>query len=512
MEGLKEECGIVAAYQMGGAVARNVAPLVVRALVELQNRGQLSAGLTSYNPKRDRILQTHKEVGTVHEVFRLNNRQRSRKLLDDYAGVAAIGHNRYATSGSEESSLAQPFERVHGRMWKWFAFAFNGNLANYDELKSALEAVGYHITYHTDTEVMMHHINKELQGETLPDFTKVFANLSEEFDGAYNIVFLNAAGDMVAMRDPLGIKPLCYAVHDDLLVVASESIVLTNLGMDDYRTLHPGELLIANAGGYRVERYVPERKRAYCFFEWVYFSNLASNLEGRSVYKVRQAIGEQLAGLENPAKVQDHLVIAVPETAKAVANAFGYHLGLPVVDGLLRNRYVGRTFIDGANRLDAVRMKFTPMREVIEDRKVFLVDDTLVRGTTLQTVIHDLRERGRAREIHVRIGNPPIMGPCFYGIDMPTVSELFAPAFLDGRPQPELPQPVLDEMARSLGADSLKFLPVERLVQALGIPADSLCKACIDTRYPTAAGQQRYEQALRAFRSPQPNRVATLSR
>ena len=500
MDRLKEECGIVAAYQTGQAEAGcNVAPAVVRGLLALQNRGQLSAGLTSYNPQRDRIIQTHKELGTVHEVFRLNNPAKGTRILEEYGGIAAIGHTRYATSGTEDDSLAQPFERVHGRMFKWFAIGFNGNLANYDQLKSQLEASGYHITYHTDTEVMMHYINHEMRGDEPPDFVAMFRNLSKVFDGAYNITFLNAVGDLVVVRDPVGIKPLCYGARDGLFVAASESVVMTNLGIEDYRMLEPGELIIANRDGYRVERYAPDERRAYCYFEWVYFSNLASNLEGRSVYKVRHAIGRELAEMEDLQDKEDCLVVSVPETANAVASSFGYHLGLPVMEGLLRNRYVGRTFINGGNRAESVRLKFTPLREIIEGKRIFLVDDTLVRGNTLRRVVRDMKEYGRAREIHVRIGNPPLMGPCFYGIDMPTVTELFAPHYLDEPRADELPKPLLARMACDIGADSLSYLPVARLLKAIGLPKSSLCLACLDRDYPTATGRARFAAMAQAL-------------
>jgi amidophosphoribosyltransferase len=507
MDDLKEECGIVGAYQMGTGKLRNVAPLVVRALVDLQNRGQLSSGLTSYNPQRNRILQTHKAVGSVHEVFHLNDGREHRRLMEEYAGCAAIGHNRYATSGEVDNANAQPFERVHGRMFKWFAFGFNGNLANYQELKAQLESVGYHLTYHSDTEVMMHYINREMRGDEPPDFKTLFGNISNAFDGAYNIAFINGIGDLVAMRDPLGIKPLCYAVRDNLLVFASESVVLTNLGMDDYKFLEPGEILVGTKDGHRVERFAPAVRKAHCYFEWVYFANLGTNLEGRSVYKVRQAIGRELAAIEPIQERDGFLVIPVPETANTVANAFGFHLGLPVDNGLLRNRYVGRTFIDG-NRGDAVRMKFTPLREVLEGKKIFLVDDTLVRGTTLQNVITHLRERGGAKEIHVRIGCPPIMGPCFYGIDMPTVKELFAPPFLGGSPVNRVPAGVLQRMARELGADSLAYLTMDGLLNALELPKQDLCMACINSEYPTAMGHERYLDARAAAGfDPSPHRA-----
>lgn len=536
MSRLKEECGIVAAYQMGrgagqGEDSCNVYPLVVRGLLELQNRGQLSAGITTYNPGRDRILQTHKELGTVHEVFRLNTPHKSRRLMEEYSGIAAIGHNRYATSGSADSANAQPFERVHGRMWKWFAIAFNGNLANYDHLKNDLASSGYHITYHSDTEVMMHYINREMRGDDRPHFPTMFSTLSKIWDGAYNIVFINAAGDLVVMRDPLGIKPLCYSVQDNLLLAASESVVHHNLNIGEVHMLEPGEMLIANRDGYKVERYWPKEETRYCFFEWIYFSNLASNLEGRSVYRVRTEAGRELAEIELEQKNGDALsgemVVSVPETANTVASSFGYRLGLPVVNGLLRNRYVGRTFIDGASREDAVRMKFTPLTDILENRKIYLVDDTLVRGTTLKTVIAILKERGKVREVHVRIGCPPVMGPCFYGIDMPTVTELFAPEYMgipappdeggngagdgagdgagngDGQHSdngtPAMPTAEqLRQMADFLGADSLGYLGHDHLLRSVGMKKQDLCMGCLDGRYPTPTGTSRYNDLLRA--------------
>jgi len=494
----KEECGVVGIYQMGRTRSRNVYPMAVRALLDMQNRGQLSAGITSYNPHRNRLLQTHKAVGTVHQVFQLNSPEESRRLMTEYGGIAAIGHNRYATSGDNDSANAQPFERVHGRRFKWFAIAFNGNLANYDGLKSELEASGYSLTYHSDTEVMMHYINREMRGDEMPDFKTLFGHLAPIFDGAYNIAFLNAEGEMAVVRDPLGIKPMCYAEKDGLIVAASESVVPTNLGMEDVKFLQPGEVLVAGRDDYRVERFAPVQTPKHCYFEWVYFANLATNLDGRSVYEVRSAVGRELAAMERLSGAEDTIVVPVPETANTVAHAFAHSLGLPVAEGLIRNRYVGRTFIDGVNRKDAISMKFTPLREVLEGKKIFLVDDTLVRGTTLKAVVHSLRERGHPREVHVRIGSPAVMGPCFYGIDMPTVSELFAPPFLGGKPVEEIPPGILKRMAAELGADSLNYVPISRLLRALGLPESRLCTACISAKYPTAAGMRRYQDALDA--------------
>ena len=502
MDELKEECGVVAVYQLGKGERKNLAPIAVRGLLELQNRGQLSAGITSYNPDRDRILQTHKDLGTVHEVFYLNNSRKGHRLMEEYAGSAVIGHNRYATSGSLDSSHAQPFERVHGRMWKWFAIGFNGNLANYDELAEELVSKGYHITYHTDTEIMMHQINRSLRGDDPPDFKDLFQEVCSNFDGSYNITFINAKGQLVVLRDPLGLKPLCYGVAEDTLIVASESVVLSNMGVEDFKDVQPGEMIIAENGEFRVERFMESPRKAHCFFEWVYFSNLASSLEGRSVYKVRHEIGKWLAEAEKLPNEEDHIVMSVPETANTAASSFAFHRRLPYISGLLRNRYVGRTFIEGTDRKARVRMKFTPLREVIEGKKVFLVDDTLVRGTTLKTVIEELREQGKVKEVHIRIGNPPVLGPCFYGIDMPTVNELFAPHYMQNANGKIDPDPaILKAMAKDLGADSLVFLPLDKLIESVGLPKENLCLACMDAKYPTRTGRERFQEALEEARS-----------
>ena len=498
LETLREECGIAVIYQLDQSKAAplNVSQYIPGFLLDLQNRGQLSAGLTSFNPNRDRLLQTHKDIGAVEQVFRMYSPQKLHSLIEDYSGTIAIGHVRYATSGQENWNFAQPFERVHGRKWKWFSLAFNGNLANFESLKTELIKKGYHITYNTDTEVMMHYLNKELIGEDRRDFKDIFSSLARVFDGAFNIVFLNACGDLVAMRDPLGIKPLCYGVKDNLLVVASESVVLTRMGIEDFQNLEPGTLLIATLdGSYRIERYWDVQQTAHCQFEWVYFANLASNLDGHSIFNARSNMGRLLAETED----EDHsdaLVVPVPETAKVAGDAFGYKLGIPVIEGILRNRYVGRTFIEGENRQALILRKFTPLRELLENRKIFLVDDSLVRAVTLKNIIEDLNLRGKAAEVHVRIACPAIIAPCFYGINIPTVGELFATRYWQPGQPLKLSSETLDAMARDLGAASLKFLTIEQLTQAIGFPKDRLCTACISTIYPTPAGKKRYSKQI----------------
>ncbi len=497
-ETLHEECGIVAVYQLDQSTAKpvNVAKYIPDILLDIQNRGQLSAGLSSYNPKRDRLLQTHKGLGTVEQAFRLYNSQKYASLMKRYKGTAAIGHVRYATSGEENRDFAQPFERVHGRKWKWFSFCFNGNLANFDVLKQQLIDSEYHITYNTDTEVMMHYINRELIGDNRKSYKDIFGSLSKIFDGAFTIAFLNACGDLVVMRDPLGMKPLCYGIKDNLLIVSSESVVLTRMGVE-YQDIEPGTLLIATRkGGYRIERYRKTKKRAHCHFEWVYFANLASSLDRRSVFKARRLMGRLLAEMEDQKYDGNARVVPIPETAKIAGDAFGFKLGIPVIEGLARNRYVGRTFIEGGNRQAVILRKFTPIRELLSGKTVFLVDDSLVRAVTLKTIIEDLRVRGKVKEVHVRIACPPIIAPCFYGISIPTIKELFATQFWQPDQPLEPSKTTLDAMAKELGADSLKFLTIDRLVQAIGFPKDQLCTACINTKYPTPTGTAKYQEQI----------------
>lgn len=508
LDDLRHECGIAALYHLPGRGQSklvpdldpdNVARLIPRMLLDLQNRGQLAAGLTSYHPRREKLLETYKEIGAVIEAFRLNHKGKAEGILKGLGGPAAIGHVRYATCGKDTRSYAQPFNRFHGNKWKWFSFAFNGQLANYADLKEELLAHrDYHLTRDTDTEVIMHQFSYELRGEERPSLVDVFRNLSQSFDGAYNIVFLNAKGDMVVSRDPLGIRPLCYAIDGPLFAAASESVPLQNLGFHDIKSLEPGELILIENGDLQVVRYAPKQPPRHCFFEWIYFANVASTLDDRSVYLSRSRLGRELAAQEKRLKAAaidaDSIVVPVPDTAKAAADAMAFELGLPSVEGLMRNRYVGRTFIQGDQRKDRARMKYTPLREVLDGKRVFLVEDTIVRSTTMQALLSLIRNVGGAKEIHVRVACPPIVAPCFYGIDMSTTAELFAPKFMAG-PQPTLAEQ--QKMADELGADSLLYLPLDSVARCIGLPARELCQACLDGAYPTPKGQQLHQLALR---------------
>ncbi len=509
MAELQHECGIAAVYHLSGQGQSRLTPgggaslvsrFMPRMLLDLQNRGQLAAGLTSYQPERDKLLHTYKQIGTVIEALRLNHRGKFESIMKEYTGHAAIGHVRYATCGADDRSYAQPFEKRHGRKWKWFSFAFNGQLANYSELREEILARrDYHLTRDTDTEVIEHYLAYELRGEEPPDLLQVFRNLSQRFDGAYNIVFLNAMGDMVVARDPKGFRPLCYAIDGPLFAAASESVPLSNLGFRDVQSLEPGQMILIQNDEIRFERFASKQPPSHCFFEWVYFANVASTLDERSVYLTRSALGKELAWQEQRLGVvpvdEYAIVVPVPDTGKAAADAMAFELGLPSVEGLMRNRYVGRTFIEGENRADRARMKYTPLREVLEGKRVFLVEDTIVRSTTMKSLLHEIRSRGGAKEIHVRVACPPIIAPCFYGIDMSTVSELFAPRFMKG------PRPTVEEqqaMARELGADTLFYLPLEAVARCIGLDAGRLCRGCITGKYPTPTGEKLYQLALKS--------------
>ena len=507
MSQLHEECGVAALYHLPGKGVSPLCPeqgpeeisrLLPRMLLDIQNRGQLAAGITTYNPNRNQLIDTYKDIGSVSEVFRLSHRGKFESLMEDYAGRAAIGHVRYATCGQDDRSYAQPFERHHIKKHKWFSFAFNGQLANYPDLREELlDDDDNYLQRESDTEVLMHQICAALAKDKHPQLIDVCRHFARKFDGAYSIVFLDALGNMIVARDPLGIKPLSYAIEGPLFAAASESVALLNLGIaaENIKTVPPGHAIIISDGKIDIQSFAPPVEPAHCFFEWVYFANVASTLDNRSVYLTRKALGEELARLETVPIDDNTVVVPVPDTSKAAADAMAYALRIPSVEGLIRNRYSGRTFIEGGgNRRRKAETKYTPLREVLEGKRVFLVEDSIVRATTLQVLLKRIRQYGQPSEIHVRVACPPIVAPCFYGIDMSTVGELFGPKFLK---QGESMTPEIEAaMAAQLGADTLRYLPIDAIARAIGLPSESLCRACITGEYPTPCGRRLAKIAM----------------
>ena len=513
MSELHHECGVAAVYHLRGVDRsplctehgpKQSSRLLPRMLLDIQNRGQLAAGMTTFDRRRREILMTRKDVGTVAEVFRLNHRAKCESIMRQMAGRAAIGHVRYATCGQDDRSYAQPFERQHIHKRKWFSFCFNGQLSNYGLLKERLLADGdHHLALDTDTEIILHEIGRQLsETDGQPDWLELIGQATKDFDGAYSLALLTAQGEMVVARDPLGIKPMCYAFDGALFAAASESVALLNLGFDcdKIHSLAPGHaILIDPQQGLRIERFSESTGSAHCFFEWIYFANVASTLDARSVYVSRTRLGEELAEAERadgsvPLDPQDTIVVPVPDTSKAAADAMAFRLGIPSREGLMRNRYAGRTFIEGGRARKAkAAIKYTPLREVLQGKRVILVEDSIVRSTTMNVLLDRIREVGGAREIHVRVACPPIIAPCFYGIDMSTVDQLIAPRYFENG---QLTVAAQQRMADDLGADSLRYLPVEAIARAIDLPAAQLCQACVTGKYPTPCGQHLYQIAL----------------
>lgn len=511
-EELFHECGIAAVYHFGPGKrcpltdhkVNRVPHLIPRMLQDMQNRGQLAAGMTTLKANRDKeLLRTHRNVGSVADVFKMARESQYKKTMKGHKGPAAIGHVRYATCGKDDPSYAQPFERTHLEVRKWFSFGFNGQLANYADLRHRISSQGaFHLSRETDTETIMHLMSQIISDNPKIGMKELLQQLSGQLDGAWNIVFLDASGNMFVSRDPVGFRPLCYAVRDGFFAAASESVALSNLGFKDseIEDLAPGHAAIIENGELRIEKFADAPRRGHCFFEWVYFSNVCSKLDGRSVYLSRKNLGEQLARQEleqDPDFDRDNaIVVPVPDTARSAAEGMAFELGVPCLEGVMRHRALTfmRTFIASDDREAKARMKYIPLPDVLKGKKIYLVDDTIVRSTTMKVLVEQIKKRGRAAEVHIRIACPPIMGPCFYGIDMPDIDDLFAPKYVEQGE--ELTPEIEAQMAQFFKAESLRYLPISAVSEALRKPSSELCQACLNHDYPTPWGQQLYQLSL----------------
>jgi amidophosphoribosyltransferase len=517
MSELYHECGVAAIYHLPNKPVSELCPatpefpkgdpsrtstLIPRMLLDMQNRGQLSAGISRYHdsPTNGQLIDTYRELGSVQEVFRLSHSAKAKSLMEKYSGPAAIGHVRYATCGKDDRSYAQPFENHHFNRRQWFTFAFNGQLANYTELATELlNQPDNHLVRESDTEVLMHEFSNQLVQQDSNCLIETMREVSKRLDGAYSLALLNAKGEMLIARDPLGIKPMCYAVQGSMFAAASESVALLNLGFkrNEIESLKPGHAITIVDGEIEIQQFAENPGRAHCFFEWIYFANVASTLDDRGVYTTRTALGKELAEQELEAGLipidEDTIVVPVPDTSKAAADSMAFHLKVPSMEGLIRNRYSGRTFIESTQeaRSKLAKIKYTPLREVLEGKRVILVEDSIVRSTTMKALLERVKVEGGAKEVHVRVACPPIVAPCYYGIDMSKIKQLFAPRFYP--PGELLTDEIQDQMSASLGCDSLRYLPIESVARAIGIPQDGLCQACINCEYPTPTGKKLYQ-------------------
>lgn len=445
---MHESCGVFGVYAPGEDVAR----LTFFALFALQHRGQESAGIATSDGKR---LQVDARMGLVSQAF-------DEASLSRLSGDFAIGHNRYSTRGSSRKANAQPI--LVGKGSNVIAIAHNGNIVNAEHLYQELTDQGYTFQTSTDTEVIANLIlsSPEKRWEDRIRYAM------HRLQGAYSLTLLTS-DTLYGVRDPLGVRPLCLGTLNGGWVIASESCALDHIGANFIREIEPGEIVSISKNGVESDQEEIERK-AICIFEYIYFARPDSLINGRLLYPARLAMGEILAE-EHP--VEADLVMGVPDSATAAAIGYSRCSGIQLCEGLLKNRYVGRTFIEPDQRIRdlGVKLKFNPLPQMLDGKRLVVIDDSIVRGTTTPKVVELLRRAG-AKEVHMRICAPPIRYPCFFGVDMATRWELIAA------------HKTVPEVRDFIGADSLGYLSIEGLVRAVGLPEDTFCLACFTGDYP----------------------------
>ncbi len=452
MSTLKEECGVFGIY--GHPEASNLTYL---GLYSLQHRGQESAGIVTADGY---ALHAHRQMGLVTDIF-------NEEIINKLKGKNAIGHVRYSTAGSSDNKNTQPILVTFDK--GELAIAHNGNLTNARTLRNELEQQGSIFQSTTDTEVIIHLIAKS-QEEKLVNRIIYALNRCK---GAYSLLFLTPE-NLVAARDPNGFRPLVIGKLGNSFVVASESCAFELIGAEYLREVEPGEIIVINENGLQSFKPFPEVKQSSCVFELIYFARPDSYLNNKSVYQVRKQLGKQLAR-EHP--VEADVIVAVPDSGVPAAMGFSEELNIPNEMGLLRSHYIGRTFIEPQQSIRdfGVKLKLNAIKEVIKDKRVVIVDDSIVRGTTSRKIVKMVREAG-AKEVHMRISSPPMKFSCFYGIDTPSREELIANSLS------------LDEINHYITSDSLGYLSIEGIQIAIENhkkydEGESYCNACFTGNY-----------------------------
>jgi amidophosphoribosyltransferase len=453
-----DECGVFGIYKHPEA-----SNLTYLGLHALQHRGQEGAGICSSDGKN---VYIEKSMGLVTDIF-------TEKRLKRLPGDIAIGHNRYSTAGTSSLKNVQPI-MVNYSLGS-LAIAHNGNLVNAQELRDDLEEKGAIFQSSSDSEVVVHLIAKT--SGTLYDR---LIETARKISGAYSILLMTE-NELFAIRDPFGFRPLSIGKVDGAYVLASETCAFDLIGAKYIRDVEPGEMVIINEDGLKSIKAVPSPKRAHCIFEFIYFSRPDSNIYGNvNVDDLRKKFGRQLAK-ESPAEAD--LVIPVPDSGVPAAMGYAQESGIPFDFGLIRNHYVGRTFIEPRQSIRhfGVKIKLNPIRKLLEGKRVVVVDDSIVRGTTSKKIVKMIKEGGGAKEVHMRISSPPTKGPCFYGINTPTRKELIAATH------------EVDEIRKHITADSLKYISHEGLFDVVPNP-ETYCSACFDDNYPILLEQDNEEQ------------------
>ncbi|MCL6479127.1 MAG: amidophosphoribosyltransferase [Peptococcaceae bacterium] len=445
----REECGIFGVYGKNLDVAR----ITYYGLYALQHRGQESAGIAASDGER---ILLHKDMGLVPEVF-------SPEKLDRLTGHIAIGHVRYSTTGSSQTINAQPLVFRYSR--GSIGLAHNGNITNIYELRTQLTSTGSVFQSTTDSEVIVNLIARYSQNTLEEAMTKCMIDVK----GAYSLLIITE-NSLIAVRDPYGFRPLCLGSLGDGYVVASESCALDTVGAKKLRDVEPGEIIIVDDEGVRSIQALSRRKKAHCIFEYIYFARPDSEMDGFHVSKVRREMGRQLA---REFQVDVDLVIPVPDSGTNAARGYSEQSGIPFEEGLMKNRYIGRTFIQPSQDIRdmGVRLKLNPLRHVLEGKRVLMVDDSLVRGTTSKKIVRMLRDAG-AKEVYLCLSSPPVIKSCYYGIDTSNEDELVAS---------HMPVSQIQSM---IGVDGLYYLSIDGLLNIFGKYRDNFCAACFDGNYP----------------------------
>ena len=454
MRELHEECGVFGAWS---PEPQNMADLAYYGLYALQHRGQESCGIVVND---DGVFTTHRDLGQVGDVF-------TREELGKFpTGTMAVGHVRYGTTGATNRANCQPI--VVNHMKGKLALAHNGNLSNAYELRSTLELAGAIFHGTSDTEIIAYIITQ--QRLKTPSIEAAVGRAMEQMEGAFSLVMMSSA-KLIAARDPWGFRPLCYGLRPDgTYIVASESCALAAVGAKPERDILPGEIVIFDETGVHSNReQCGTQAHRPCIFEYIYFARPDSVIDGVSVHEARKEAGRLLAR-RHP--VEADMVVGVPDSGMDAALGYGEESGIPFALGFIKNKYIGRTFISPGQgeRLDKVRIKLSPIGPAVKGKRVVLIDDSIVRGTTSGQIVSLLREAG-AREIHLRISAPPFRNPCYYGTDIDSRDKLIACRYS------------VPEICKFVGADSLGYLELEDLAQMLG--SKDFCHACFSGEYPT---------------------------
>jgi amidophosphoribosyltransferase len=465
---LHESCGVFGVYAPNEDVAR----LTFFGLFALQHRGQESAGIATADGKR---INVYARMGLVSQVF-------DEDSLSHLTGHIAIGHNRYSTTGSSRICNAQPIVVTRGD--ETIAVAHNGNIINSSHLREELAEQGYTFVSSTDTEVIAYLILSSPE----KSWVERIKYAMHRIQGAYSLTILTK-DTLFGVRDPFGVRPFVLGLLDGGWVVASESCALDHIGATFLREIDPGEIVSVDANGLHTFRDEVGR-RALCIFEYIYFARPDSVINGRLLYLARQEMGATLAR-EHP--VEADLVIGVPDSATSAGIGYSRASGIPLSEGLVKNRYVGRTFIAPDQRIRdlGVKLKFNPLPEVLKNKRLVVVDDSIVRGTTTPSVVRILRRAG-AKEIHMRICAPPIRYPCFFGVDMASRRELIAA------------QKTIPEIRDFIGADSLGYISTEGLVKSVALPRENFCLACFTGDYPLPVQLEMDKLALESLPMARP--------